>query len=509
MKKGLIVLVLFILCFSTTALALQITYDSIQEEVLPGQSAKYLIHLTNNADEKVTVTIKTVDIIWGMDKDSTRYELNPRETRAIEVTYAPFTEKITPKLYGITFQAVTDTTREIKTLPALVVDYQDTVDASFSSLPTIDPRRSTIVKVLLTNKHNILLEGIKVTLESQFFKEAQTVTLQGKEAQELEFPISLDPETIEGQYTLKTLIDLDNENLLTEEFLYTIGKYSNAKEVIQPEEGILVTGETITQTNEGNAIISETTQRRFGTLSYAFTDFTPAPTTITKTDQGYVASWTYNLQPGETIILQTTTNYRQPLLFALLILAVLALIYYFSKRHIEIIKKVLLSRPRGSARQVFSDFFKRLNVSAERIGNNFSSLVQSGEWSWNLSNVDIFIHRVLKNPELFRNIPVWEYIKPQLTKFGLGHQLFSLLDHFNIEDDERRNVAIAILTKKFSIDIAKRFVEHGFISFDEAVYVYSLHFSEVQDNIHDDSADWFSADEKEFIRILEQRRLHP
>ena len=68
MKKGLIVLVLFILCFSTTALALQITYDSIQEEVLPGQSAKYLIHLTNNADEKVTVTIKTVDIIWGMDK---------------------------------------------------------------------------------------------------------------------------------------------------------------------------------------------------------------------------------------------------------------------------------------------------------------------------------------------------------------------------------------------------------------------------------------------------------
>ena len=175
----------------------------------------------------------------------------------------------------------------------------------------------------------------------------------------------------------------------------------------------------------------------------------------------------------------------------------------------EIIKKVLLSRPRGSARQVFSDFFKRLNVSAERIGNNFSSLVQSGEWSWNLSNVDIFIHRVLKNPELFRNIPVWEYIKPQLTKFGLGHQLFSLLDHFNIEDDERRNVAIAILTKKFSIDIAKRFVEHGFISFDEAVYVYSLHFSEVQDNIHDDSADWFSADEKEFIRILEQRRLHP
>src|SRR3989344_2359510 len=342
MKKGLIVLVLFILCFSATALALQITYDSIQEEVLPGQSVKYLIHLTNNADEKVTVTIKTVDIIWGMDKDSTRYDLNPREARAIEVTYAPFTEKITPKLYGITFQAVTDTTREIKTLPALVVDYQDTVDASFSSLPTIDPRRSTIVKVLLPNKHNILLEGIKVTLESQFFKEAQTVTLQGKEAQELEFPISLDPETIEGQYTLKTLIDLDNENLLTEEFLYTIGKYSNAKEVIQPEEGILVTGETITQTNEGNAIISETTQRRFGTLSYAFTDFTPAPTTITKTDQGYVASWTYNLQPGETIILQTTTNYRQPLLFALLILAVLALIYYFSKRHIEIIKKVLV-----------------------------------------------------------------------------------------------------------------------------------------------------------------------
>ena len=265
MKKGLIVLVLFILCFSTTALALQITYDSIQEEVLPGQSAKYLIHLTNNADEKVTVTIKTVDIIWGMDKDSTRYDLNPRETRAIEVTYAPFTEKITPKLYGITFQAVTDTTREIKTLPALVVDYQDTVDASFSSLPTIDPRRSTIVKVLLTNKHNILLEGIKVTLESQFFKEAQTVTLQGKEAQELEFPISLDPETIEGQYTLKTLIDLDNENLLTEEFLYTIGKYSNAKEVIQPEEGILVTGETITQPNddsEHSATTSQTSPRR-------------------------------------------------------------------------------------------------------------------------------------------------------------------------------------------------------------------------------------------------------
>lgn len=342
MKKSFLILLLLTLLLSTQAFALRVSYDSIQEEVLPGQAASYTVHLTNDDDQDVTVTIKSIDLAWQMDKDSTSYEVDAGETYDVVVTYTSINPTPAPTRYGLNFQASTKETKETKLLPVLIVDYKDTLEPSFSSLPVIDPRRSTIVKLLLTNKHNILLEDIEVTLKSEFFEETQTVTLQGKEQRELEFPITLDPETIEGEYTLNAIAHLGDKELLDQEFLYSIGKYSNVREIVQPEEGFLLTGARITQTNEGNAVVSETYSEDFGLLSYYFTSFQPEPTSVVKTDGRYNVVWNYNLAPGESLIIDHTTNYRKPILFTLLILAALVAFYFFSKKYLEVDKRVLV-----------------------------------------------------------------------------------------------------------------------------------------------------------------------
>ncbi len=343
MKKSVVFAILLALFLSTTTvLALRVSYDSVQEEVLPGQSAIYTIHLTNDDPAPTTVTIKSLDLAWQMDKDSTSYDLSADTTRDVLVTYSPLSNHPQAKLYGINFQAVTSKTKESKLLPVLVVDYADTVSAEFTSLPIIDPRRSTIVKLLLKNKHNILLSNIAVSLQSTFFKQSQTTTLQGKEQKELEFPITLDPDTVEGEYTLRALATMDTQNLLTQDFPYTVGRYSNIKEIIEPQDDFLAQGQTITQTNEGNAVTTESYKKNFGSIAYTFTLFQPEPTSVVQTDGSTTVEWKYNLQPGETVILNYTTNYRKPLLFAFFILIALVLFYTLSKKHLEVNKRVLV-----------------------------------------------------------------------------------------------------------------------------------------------------------------------
>ncbi|MFA4887299.1 MAG: hypothetical protein WC595_03735 [Candidatus Nanoarchaeia archaeon] len=342
MKKSVLLGLIFVLLLATNVFALRVSYDSIQEEVLPGQSPKYTVHLTNDNPAATTVTIKSIDLVWVMDVDSTSYDLAAGATKDVVVTFTPLTPQILAKPYGINFQAVTSSTRETKLLPVLVVAYKDTVDAEFTSLPTIDPRRSTIVKVLLKNKHNILLEDLDVRLESQFFKESQKVTLQGKEQKELEFPISLDPETVEGQYTLNVLVDLKDKSLVNQEFLYTIGKYSNVHEVVEPQQGFLVSGNTVTQKNEGNAVVSESYKISLGSFDYRFTDFNPEPSKVSKVDGKKVVEWSYNLKPGESMVIKYTTDYREPLVFTILVVGVLVLFYVFGKKFLEVSKRVLV-----------------------------------------------------------------------------------------------------------------------------------------------------------------------
>ncbi len=342
MKKSALILLFLTLLFCSSALALQVTYDSVQEEVLQGQPASYVVHLTNDGPVPTTITILSTDISWILDKDSTSYEVDAGETKDVPISYTPVSTHQQPRAYGINFQATTPQTKETKVLPVLVVDYKDTVSAEFTSLPTIDPRRSTIVKLLLKNKHNIALKDLEVSLQSGFFKQSKTVSLEGKEQKELEFPIALDPDTQEGDYTLNAIVNLGQTNLLSQQFLYKVGRYSNVKEVVEPKEGFLISGQTVTETNEGNYVISGSYKKSFGTLAYTFTTLSPDPNSVVKTDGIYNVEWDYNLDPGKSIIVTYTTNYLTPLLFLVVLVGGLIAFKQLSKKYLEVTKRVLV-----------------------------------------------------------------------------------------------------------------------------------------------------------------------
>lgn len=341
MKKGVLILLALIL-FSTSAFALQVSFDATQGEVLPGQAASYTIHLTNDEEIPRNIRIKTIDLGWDMDKDNTGYDVSPGETVDVDVVYTPINENMESGLYGINLQAETTQTKETKLLPVEVVGFDEVATAEFSSLPIIDPRRSTIVKLMIKNNNNILLDNLQVTLQSEFFEVSNEVTVPAAGEAEVEFAINLDAETTEGDYTLTALVFKEDNQMIDQDYLYTIGKYTDVREVVEPEDSFLVKGARVTSINEGNAVVSGSYRQEYSKMSYKFTNFDPEPTTVIKDAKNVQVEWAYNLQPGETIVVHHKTNYRTPLLIALIIIAVLVAIYYFRKKNLTINKRVMV-----------------------------------------------------------------------------------------------------------------------------------------------------------------------
>ncbi|MBI5392220.1 hypothetical protein HZB00_04425 [Candidatus Woesearchaeota archaeon] len=347
-KRGIIQLVLLVFLLSlSTVSALQVSLTPVQSEVLPGQGPTYIIHLINDDSFSQYVTIKTIDLVWMMDKDNTQYIVDAGQTRDVTISYTPRDLSLEPGLYGINFLATTGKVRETKLLPVEVLAYTALVDAQFKSLPVIDPRRTTTVKLLLNNLHTIPMDDVLVQLQSNYFQQQQSVKLATKGSQELSFPITLDPSLQEGTYDLRVKLTASDGHVLVDKaFPFTIGRYSQAKQVVEPQNGVFVTGETVTKKNEGNAVLDEVYSKDFTKFSYMFTSFSPAPSHIDLNDGKKVAVWEFTLAPGQSYTIQYLTNYRTPFFFTVLLLLGIALFYHLKKRDLVIQKKVMVLHTR-------------------------------------------------------------------------------------------------------------------------------------------------------------------
>lgn len=354
MKRGLLFLMIFLLTIASVS-ALELSHEIVQGEALPGGQVSYILHLNNNDNQDLEITIKAVDLNWILDQEGEEFTLSPGQAKDVEVSFTPLPEeRIKPGSYGINLQVNTQTTRLERILPAKVLAYNEVLKVDFSTPAQIDPRRGTILRLSINNEHKVVLDDMNLDLSSQHFHFTRTVTLGKEESTELEFPVTLDPETIRGDYLASAKVTLEKNILVDKSLPYIIQEYEDLKEVSLPQQGFLLGGETIIQTNEGNTPVTNTVSRQFSWLSYKFTSFDSMPTRITENDEGFLAEWDLTVDPQESVSVSYTINYRMLVLIIILIIAALVAYYTFRKRNaITIDKRVLaMHTETGSVRVV-------------------------------------------------------------------------------------------------------------------------------------------------------------
>jgi len=340
MKKRVLLILLILILSAITVSALDLTYEATRQKVLPNDHPIYILHLTNNALEARTVSFKTLSYDWKLDQEGEKIVISAKTTEDFEISYTPVLTK-TPGIYAISLIAETSEDKIEKFLTVQVLKHTEIINASILN-PTINPKKTVILKVNLENTYHLDLDALTFTASTDFFKIEKQINLKANEIEELSFNIDLSDTTKEGDYDLNLVASTpDGTKYLDDTQTLTVSKFSNLKEVITPQTGFLVYGNIIQQTNDGNTVLEKTYKIEISGFSKRFTTFTPVPEYV-KINDKYYAQWTYALQPGESTTISYKTNYGSPLIILLIIIILLIAAYVVFNKPIALRKKVVV-----------------------------------------------------------------------------------------------------------------------------------------------------------------------
>lgn len=345
MKKRLSVLILSMFLLSIfSVFAMQAVYQPINNEVFSGNDLSYTMKVTNDESSTLLIQFLNIDSQWSLVDETKTYLIEPGQSTDISLVFNPISDSNLPRTNAITL-LIKDNgiVRFNKMLPYTILDYTKVLKAEFVESSIVNPLRGSILKLQITNQNKIALDDLNLVLKSPQFEASQTLSLAREGYKVLEFPITIDSNTIEGNYDANVLITYGEHEMFNTGIQYTVSKYESVRELIVPESRFLFSGETITETNEGNTAALKTYTTVLGSIEYKLASFNIEPTTVTETDDGYKVEWNINLQPGETKEFGYAINYRTPLLVVIVIILVFVGLYILRKRNVLTIEKRVLA----------------------------------------------------------------------------------------------------------------------------------------------------------------------
>lgn len=340
--KRISILVFFALFLPfVSAIGVSVTDEALQDVVGPLQEAQFIVHITNEQDVDDSFKVDSFDIYWELSYDPEVLDVEARSTETVVVTLVPIGTK-SAAIYDVPIVVSSVDNREVfveHVLKVKVVSY--TVQTSLIIPSSIDPRRDTNFEVKLENRNSFSLSNLTVRLKSDFFDEETNVNLMPNQLKNVGFLVSFDDFVKEGSYKVVAEV-YDGEDLIgrAEEDV-TIGFFPGHFEVRDMESGFLIKKLEITRENKGNSVVRETYTQEISSFKKFFTSTEPEPSNIVKEDGFYVYEWVFEIEPGESKVLIIETNYRTPSLYAIIIVILLVLIYFYTKKDLVLSKSIV------------------------------------------------------------------------------------------------------------------------------------------------------------------------
>jgi hypothetical protein len=345
MKKvilsSFIILLAILIIPSVIALELEVEKLSTNEVYIIGlnEPASFDLRITNlGSSEEVNLYT-----FFGDFSPRGTITLDAKSSQDLTFQVYP-SEKLKPGYY--TFDYFIRNNRGEEVANPLTLDVINFEDAFEVGSQDFDPESKTL-NVYVHNKINYDFEDASVVFSSPFFDFKKEFTLGPN--QRNDFTITLDKEDFKklmaGYYTFEAEIKAKGLDGVVEGTL----KFSE-RDILTTNKktyGFIINTNVIEKVNEGNVIAKTETVVKKNIVSRLFTTFSPEPNTVERDGFTVYYTWYSELAPGETVKINTKTNWILPFVIIILVVLVVILVKNTSNRNIILKKKVTFVNAKG------------------------------------------------------------------------------------------------------------------------------------------------------------------
>ena len=343
LKIILIFLMLTTLLNFANAADVRVKVTPVQDVALPGSPAVFDIEITNlggRGEIKAVVT----DFNWRKDSNYGFYTIEGGGTIKDTYKISP-SGNLNPGIYSVNIRFYATANPEDyldQGFTISVVPYESLVDVNLEYNPQgLSPDKENLVILKLKNKYKIELDNLNFKLRSEITNQ-DFVTNLGKQ-EEKDFPFSVILGNVrEGDYEVNVFGLFKDKTIANATRIVKVAAHSDIKESKKEEFSFLVKTSEVSRINNGNTISKEIYTKTVSSFENLFTKSTPEPTSVEKSSGAYKYVWQFTLNPNDSYVVITKTNYGRPIL-NLLILALLIYVAYGQlNRGLKITKKVLM-----------------------------------------------------------------------------------------------------------------------------------------------------------------------
>jgi len=223
-----------------------------------------------------------------------------------------------------------------------IVNLKDIIELDFQPLNPSDT--SAIVNI--RNLENTHLESLEIEFDSLFFSGSEEFSIGPREDISISIPLNKEQSGISaGPYIVTAGINTLKGEIEFEGIINYLEKQGTSIE--ESSKGFIIKEYTITKTNLGNTQVIASVEIKKDVLSRLFTIHSPEPDTIMRKGFFVTYNWDKNLNPNETLVVESMTNYTIPFILLVLIVLVGVIVKVYSMTALSISKKVSFVRTKS------------------------------------------------------------------------------------------------------------------------------------------------------------------
>ncbi len=366
-SKGLAVLLFAVFLLPLTAYGLEIEKEAVVGTIIKELNTPAVFNLTikNNGPADNFI----IDTLLGITFQPTNsFSLGRGEEKSI-LLKAFFNDELKRQYTG-NFEfayyikgfktGITDDTLKINIVPL-----EEAVNVV---LPETVGMRDEKLIIDIENEENIILDAI-IKIDSELFDAEEEISLVPNEKRQIE--INLDKEKIwkqPGVYPVSITITAGNYRLRLERDIKLL-EYTDVSVEEKKINLLFFKKITITKTITGNVVQEVTTELEKNSFEKAFTSFNTEPSSVQEEADGVVYTWEKDLGLGESLVVESTTNYILPLLFIILIGG--GSLYYFTRNQ----KGVVIRKRVIKARAPTGEFVVKVVLTIKNAGEKVENMI--------------------------------------------------------------------------------------------------------------------------------------
>ena len=213
------------------------------------------------------------------------------------------------------------------------------------SIPFTTDNKRVILKFI--NKEKATLNNLKLEISSIFFDYERTISLEPNDQKSIS--INLDPsefsEVSAGSYVITAKATYEGRSAEISGVVDYLEKQALSNST--DSSGSLIKKIVLSKTNQGNTNLESSLTYKQNILTRLFTTFSQKPDSTSREGLTVEYTWTENLSPQESLIINVKTNYTLPIILILLIIVVGVLVKVYYTTNLLLTKRVSFVKTKG------------------------------------------------------------------------------------------------------------------------------------------------------------------